>query len=493
MNIRDPKTLVSGEGLGLNAEAFDPNKWLEGRGNTNYKKSHKSFENVCEQIKKDVGDHITNTDVVNHELLELQHKAVIGDKQAMNHFILKIKTSLEKFKINSSNVEYPDFYDSLEQAIFQEIWGVSILYKWEKYPHSEAAVIRGTKLWIDINGKFEQQEEEFRDIEHVERVRRTFTLRTEDSIINSQNPELEIEREDGSRITMLQKPRSRTHYIMFRRFIVKNLSLENQAELGTIRKEDIPIFRALSKTMCNIGVVGRVRSAKSTFLKSLVLEREPHYIAAVMEKHFELGLSEAMPDRLIFEVQAKEGDLHIAMPRLLRMEHDYIIVGEIRSLETEGYLQATERGERGCLFTYHVTDVSDIAPQMTRHLLDSFPNRKYEYELERVARNTDIIITMGTDRDRRKKRVEAVTEIIWDNERKECIEKDLIRYSKAADKYFYSSEISRKLLLLMADESFEQTKLLISLLRDREKESPMTEYHDHNEEILEELLGKEHA
>ena len=216
-------------------------------------------------------------------------------------------------------------------------------------------------------------------------------------------------------ITMIQKPRGKENYVMFRRFVVKNMSLEEQANRGTILLDDVPLFRALARTMANTIFAGRVRSAKSTFMKTILRERNPSYVAAVMEKHFELNLSKQFKDRLIFEVQAKEGDLHHAMPRLLRMEHDYIVVGEIRSLETEGYLQACERGERGATSTYHLTSVENVVPQITRHILDEFSNRNFDNELQRVASNIDIVVTMSADRDRRRKRVIGVTEIIWDS------------------------------------------------------------------------------
>ncbi|WJV32198.1 ATPase, T2SS/T4P/T4SS family (plasmid) [Rossellomorea sp. AcN35-11] len=339
--------------LGLDAP-FDSSKWLsqtiEEKGLkqsrvTTYARK-KSFKHICKTVRDELkelivipdGQKVDSNDSKHIEWLDRQHKAVIGDEKAMNQFIYKITEVLRKHNIVSD--DYPTFYESLSEAIFHEIWGLSILYKWEKYPESEAAVIRGKQLWFDMDGKFVKQPEEFEDDAAVERVKRAFTLRSKDAVINDQTPELEIEREDGSRITMMQRPRSRETYIMFRRFVVKDISLAEQARLGTIPDRDIEIYRAFSRTMCNIVFAGRVRSAKTTFLKSMIRERDPEFVAAIMEKHFELRLTEHLKDRLVFEVQAKEGDLHNAMPRLLRMEHDYIIVGEIRSLETEGYLQA---------------------------------------------------------------------------------------------------------------------------------------------------------
>lgn len=500
--------------LGLDKE-FSSSAWLaETVAKQGLKLSHvttfarkRSFKDICQKVREQL-NHIIVDDVVEskknkedeseengiksaneNQWLERQHKAVIGDQQAMAYFITKINEVLQKENITTN--EFPNFYESLSEAIFHEVWGMSILHKWDTMPNSEAAVIRGRELWLDIEGKFVKQPEEFEDDEAVERIKRAFTLRIKDAVINEQTPELEIEREDGSRITMMQPPRSKENYIMFRRFVVTNMSLEEQASKETIPFDDIPFYRALSRTMVNTIYAGRVRSAKSTFMKSMLRERDPQYVAAVMEKHFELNLSKQLKDRLIFEVQAKEGDLHHALPRLLRMEHDYIVVGEIRSLETESYLQACERGERGASSTYHLTKVKNIVAQITRHILDVFPNRNFNNELERVANNIDIIITLTAERDRRKKKVIGVTEVIWDDAKRVVTTQDLIRYSPVTEQYYYSSNISKSLLMLMANESLEDTKIVLRHLKRKEAESPLSDYEKVEDSIIDSLLGDE--
>lgn len=480
--------------LGLDTP-FDPSDWLgktlEERGLNKQTKvttfaRKKSFQHICEVVKSELYEENEEDDSKSSTLLVHQHNAVIGDKQAMSRFTNQITEVLRKHNITSQ--DYPDFYESLAEAVFHEVWGVGILHKWENYPQSEACVIRGTELWIDIDGKFVKQKEQYDSEEDVERVKRAFLIRKKDAVLNEQKPEIEIEREDGSRITMIQKPRSRNDYVMFRRFIVQDLSLHEQAKRQTIPERDILIYQVLSRLMTNTVVAGPVRSAKTTFMKSLIRERNPTYVGAVMEKHFELGLSKHFKDRLFFEVQAEEGDLHKAMPRLLRMEHDYIVVGEIRSLETEGYLQSAERGERGNLTTYHLTNVENVVEQIARHVLDEFPTRNIDNEIARVAQNIDIVITMKSDRDRRRKRVVGVTEILWDEDSRTHSTQDLIRYSSVTQQYYYSSKISKGLLLNMAQESMEDAKTFMKLLVAREKESPMDNYLNLKDSVYEEIL-----
>jgi pilus assembly protein CpaF len=469
---------------------FDVAKWLS-EENADEKASkdigysylkEKQFKEICTIVKEEL-DRVIDIESENasnnSEWLERQHQAIIGDPTAISYFLAEIEKVLRNRNITSS--DFPKYFSTLAEAIFHEIWGLSVLAKWELFPESEACCIRGTQLWMDVNGKFEKQEEEFESLAVVERIKRAFVIRREDSVINRENPELEIEREDGSRITIIQPPRSRENYIMIRRFIVKKFTLHDQAERGTIPFEDIPIYRALSRTMPNMLVAGRVRSAKSTFMTTLIGERREEYVGAVLEKHFEVALTKHFPNRLFFELQAKEGDLHKAVPRLLRMEHDQIIIGEIRSLELEAYLTSMERGERGALSTYHLTDVEQVAEQLARHTLDEFPSRRFDIEVERIARNLDIIITMSADRDRRKKRVIGVTEIIWDAQNRRHYTQDLIRYSRLTDKYYYSANISKRLLNLLAEEDLEETKILYRLLKEREKVSPMHELTNHSE------------
>ncbi|WJV32197.1 hypothetical protein QTG56_22785 (plasmid) [Rossellomorea sp. AcN35-11] len=128
--------------------------------------------------------------------------------------------------------------------------------------------------------------------------------------------------------------------------------------------------------------------------------------------------------------------------------------------------------------------------QIARHILDEFPNRKFENELARVAQSIDLIITLKSDRDRRKKRVIGVTEVIWDEDNKKHLTNEIIRYSPVTKQYYYSSGISKELMLLMAEENMEETRKLINLLKKREEESPMSEYENLKDKVFDEIVGE---
>ena len=453
------------------------------------KRNISMFNDLCERIKVALQD-VINIDEnhekhSNTEWLERQHNAVIGHEPSVQYFIEEIQNVLRDRNITFK--EYPRHYKSLEEAIFHEVWGLSVLSKWENYPDSEAAVIEGINLWIDFGDGLELQEERFSSIDTVNRVKRAFINRKKDSVVK--DGMLEIEREDGSRITIVQPPTSRVEYIMFRRFTINTFTLEEQMARETIPIEDIPIYKALARTLPNMIIAGPVRSAKSTFLKTLVGERHKRLVHAVLEKAFELAFAKHFPGRLFYELRSKEGDLEKVFPTLLRMEHNSVIIGEIRSLEIEAYLEATERGERGALSTYHLTEDNRVVRQLTNHVLDVFPTRKYDVELERVATALDIIITMGTDHDRARKRVTGVSEVIWDDKTNTHRVQALIKYSELTGKYYYHNEISNRLLLLMAKQDIKETKILIKTLKARHKQSPLEDLKDYENDLLSTLLG----
>jgi pilus assembly protein CpaF len=453
------------------------------------KRNISMFHELCDRIKVALQDVINIDENLekhsNSEWLDRQHNAVIGHEPSVQYFIEEIQKVLRDRNITFK--DYPRHYGSLGEAIFHEVWGLSVLSKWENYPDSEAALIEDINLWIDFGDGLELQEERFSSIDTVKRVKRAFINRRKDSVVK--DGMLEIEREDGSRITIVQPPTSREEYIMFRRFTIDTFTLEEQMTRETIPIEDIPIYKALARTLPNMIIAGPVRSAKSTFLKTLVGERPKRLVHAVLEKAFELAFAKHFPGRLFYELRAKEGDLEKVFPTLLRMEHNSVIIGEIRSIEIEAFLEATERGERGALSTYHLTDVTRVVRQLTNHVLDVFPTRKYDVELERVATALDIIITMGTDHDRARKRVTGVAEVIWDDKTNTHHVQELIKYSELTKKYYYHNKISNRLLLLMAKQDIQETKTLIKTLKARHKISPLEDLKDYEGDFLSTLLG----
>ena len=81
-----------------------------------------------------------NTEV----LLERQKKAILGYASEVNYFKDKIR---EYIKSNSlENEAFPNWYEDLVDAIFQQNWGLAGLSSWMKLPDCESALLAVKRL-----------------------------------------------------------------------------------------------------------------------------------------------------------------------------------------------------------------------------------------------------------------------------------------------------------------------------------------------------------
>lgn len=430
-----------------------------------------AFKTIGMKVKEEINRRIQEMDKEEgDELLNRQEKAITGDPKEINYYINLIGSILEKQNLTSKS--FPSYYSSLEEAIFHEIYGLKLLQKWYNlFPDSEAAEFNGVEFRVEVNGELRLQEERLERVEDIYDIIRVFLMKYGQKF-NKENPILEVTMEDGSRVTVIGPPYHEVPVVTFRRFIVKNYSLEKQAELKTILKEDIPIFRSLARTYTNILLAGKVRSAKTTFLKTLFSTRDDRDNVILIEKNKELALRQSFPNYCgsIKEFVVEEGALHDIYPVILRKEHDVVLIGEVRSIEIEAALQACERGTRGLMTTFHLTNVLKVVQQLARLVLSAFPNFTQKSQEERIAEAFDIIITMDKKRHRNEKQVTSVSEVrLLDNGEVEV--NTFIKLE--GDRYVYSDNVSEELLNKMKDQDLLETEIFIQTLRRRTAESPL--------------------
>jgi pilus assembly protein CpaF len=442
----------------------------EEQATTTYERKQ-AFKTIGNVIKVEINNRIKEMDKdEGDELLERQEKAITGDPREIKYFINLIQGILEEKNLKSNS--FPNYYPSLEEAVFHEVYGLKLLQKWfNLFPNSEAAEFNGTEFRVEVDGKLELQEERLETIEEIYEIIRVFLMKYGQKF-NEENPILEVTMEDGSRVTVIGPPYHEVPVVTFRRFIVKTFSLEKQAELKTIAKEDLPIFRALARTYCNTVIAGKVRSAKTTFLKTLFSVRDKRDNVIVVEKNKELAFKHSFTDHKgsIKEFVVTEGELVDIYPVILRNEHDLVIIGEVRSSEIEAALHACERGTRGLMTTYHLTNVQKVIEQLARQVLVSYPTYTQKSQEERIAEAFDIIITMDKKRHSTQKQVTSVSEIRL-NEKGEIEVNTFIKL--VDDCYVYDDHVSEELLLKMNQEDPKETEIFMNVLKERATVSPM--------------------
>ncbi|HET7628046.1 MAG TPA: ATPase, T2SS/T4P/T4SS family [Bacillales bacterium] len=433
------------------------------------------FQEVCTKVKAHFEKLYDSNKVTNEELRErhaLEYQAMIGKAEAESVLTAEIEGYLRDENFLGVQ-DFPEFYETIAEACFHEIYRFGSFAKWRKYPDSPSGVIQGDEIWFLVDGKFQRQEERLRDQLHVHEIIRSFSLKHKGLRINENHPEAEFDMDDGTRVKVVVPPRSYRPTIIFRRFVIRRFSFEQQAKKNTIPLEDVSLYRLLAKLPLNTVVAGRVQSGKSTFLKTIYAEREPHLVAVLIETNPESFLKRDFPDRLVHDFYTSDGNIHQVIRDALRTDHDYIIVQEVRGIEAEGAIAGTERGTTGLLMSYHITNPKNTPKQLARHIIDEFPRRSEDREIKRIAEQLDLGITM-TSLKNNEKRVTSVYEMCYDEELEQAWINYLILYDAKTNTWTYNAGLSESLARKMRnlDESLYES--FIRLLKERARQHPIT-------------------
>lgn len=441
--------------------------------NKHLKFSHSlSFDKLIERVRKHFDDFFKDDSIDNEkkqEQLELYHLAVIGDKETELRLTNEIESYLRTINVN--NVPYPEYYRSLPEALFHEIFRFGILQKWYVMEDSPAAKFVGNEFWIERNDTFERQPERLPSEETIREFIQRFQAGQKNLKVNESNPYAEIALRDQTRVTIIVPPASYKPTLIFRKYIVSNLSFEKQAKLETIPVEDVNFYKVFSRLYLNTIIAGHIKSGKSTFLKTIYGAREPEKVAVLIEGTPETFLKQDFPDRLVHELYTQNQDINQTIRRALRLDHDYIIVQEVRGIEAEGAIAGTERGRTGLLMSYHITDPENTPMQLAQHIVDVYPNRNQFNEIKRISKALDIGITMESRKG--QKRVTSMYEIGLDDHNQPFINY-LIYFNPQTKKWEYNSNISDGLKKRIIDINPTLAKEFISHLEKREQVSPIS-------------------
>ncbi|WP_028550070.1 ATPase, T2SS/T4P/T4SS family [Paenibacillus sp. UNC451MF] len=481
-----------------------PHAVLPAVDHTPVKAGKTSFEQVCKTYKDLVGERFAGTmhrrdaDRLQADgtgadeaqaFVELENKAIIGVPETVSAIMEQIQSYVDQNGLYQ--VELPEYYVGLRpyareeqqcysditHAIFHEIYGFKALACWQKYPDSYAAQIIGTSIWIHHNGRHERMPFQFVSTQEVDKIIRALTRQREDAIVNLYNTTLEVDLYTGERVTLTVKPDVRHDVITFRRFLIGRVTVDDLADerRRTIPPEAAVLLKGISKTHCNMLVIGPPGTGKSTTLKALIAERADDYTGAIIEKHYELAASRDFPEKKLIERVTHENTFHHAMDQVLRFDVDYAIIGEVRRVEAEGAMLACERLLKGFGSTFHTWKPETVPSQFARLLCSLNPGVRYEEEEKRVADNIDILIVQTQDAGRSRKRIKSVMELRYNRMNGEISTHELLHWNESDDTWTYRNDLSERLRKEMRQIQPEWAEVTERALRRLAEASPIPE------------------
>lgn len=407
-----------------------------------------NFQQLIQQVKQLMNaDYEKLSDKEQNLEIEQQRQAIIGNQESKQTYLHKIKSILEH--LDTSNVSYYDFYGTLENAILQNIFGFSHFYKWEKYPESTDGIIQGKRLWFYI-GNDPIEQESLENDEVVEEIVRGILLRMKNVKLNENNPETEIDTENNWRIKIMIPPLVPETTIIFRKFIVGKYSFDEQARRKTIGEDAVNLFKIKARLMLNELLAGAVESGKSTLLTTNYAERDPSKVGILFEDTKESRLKDKFPNRLVYEIFTKNYPIHQAIKDAMRIRHDFMMFQEVRGYEADAAINGAERGARGLILNYHISNPANAPRQLANHITDVYPSRSEASQIRRIAEALDLGITMKTVENNRKIMTSLYEFYIGEDDQPYI--NYLMKYNFETKQWHYNANITDQLRYRMQEE-----------------------------------------
>ncbi len=439
---------------------------------------HTRFHILCEAVRKYFNEEWNNEASIAKKdasekmalLLERQKKAIIGYPIEVNFFKDKIKEYLKAN--NLLDESYPLWYLNLIDAIYHENWGLAGIAEWLNIPESSSAKIIGERIWFLINGKEKLMEQSISP-ERFEQLRQALLLKTP-KLRYDQNY-FEIYMHSGERIAIYcgDLVPELQHSMVFRKYVVKNYTFEEQALKGTIPKEALPLLKAFPKIGYNIALLGAVRTGKTTFLNTFLSHVDPSLEGLLIQTDPEILIHKILPDSPILSLLASGEKLPELKKNILRSDADYIVMAEARDGHSfDIVVEAANKGTMGCITCAHLSDPTDFCFEVANKIL-AVSGGKIDYHIVRTAKSYHYLFEFIQLKDKSKKRLKSIYEMRFDRQTFEISFHQICRYERNTDSWTFKYDVGEDKAIIGNDENAEAYSVFDSELKKLAAMYPM--------------------
>lgn len=413
-----------------------------------------SFPELCERIRQAFLLEWEDQREDLQSVMSLQKNAMIGHAKEVSYFKDKIRALVQNYGL--SDLEFPPWYPSLEEAVYHENWGYSALAEWfsAAYQESSSAKIIGDRIYFLESGRMVKKPQTITR-HRREQLIRTFLLLTPEERQDKEFHEVYLL--DGTRITIFGGSMTKTDQdvIIFRRYVVPVFSFEEQADRGTIPREAIPLFRAMVDLGYNVAFTGAVRTAKTTFLSTWQSYEALELEGVMVETDPEIPLHRLMPEAPIVQLLADHDRLRSIVKNLLRSDADYFVMAEARDgLALDTVVKIASKGTRRMKITFHTRDPLDFCYQVAAEIAKDLGGDVH-LAARAAARSFDYIFHFIQLKDKSRKRLHSIHELSYLPQEDRIQMIPLCRYDHSRDGWTFWDQVSQEKETAGREESEE--------------------------------------
>jgi len=264
--------------------------------------------------------------------------------------------------------------------------------------------------------------------------------------------------------------------MVFRKYVVFNYTLEEQARRKTIPEEAISLLKNLARVGFNVLFCGAVRTAKTTMLTTFQLLEDKSLEGVLIESNAEIPLHKLMPDAPVMQLVCDGEALSGITKQLMRSDGDYIICGEARDGNMLNLLvEIANRGTRHCKSTIHLTDVFDIAYDIANMIVNK-KGGNLEHTIIKVAKSFHYVFSFIQLADRSQKRLKGIHEIRYDYKTHRISIHQICRYELESDSWTFAYDIGEDKQAIAKEENFKAFLSFKNELKKLAEKFPMRNY-----------------
>jgi len=265
---------------------------------------------------------------------------------------------------------------------------------------TEIMVNSPSEIYIEVDGNVIKDDSvSFINDDHILRTIEKL-IEPSGAIIDSYNPIVDTNLDDGSRINAIIPPISKHPVITIRKFKKEIDDIDTLIGNGTLTPYMARFLKCCVEARLNILISGYGNSGKTTLLNILSnFIPETERIISI-EDVYELDLNNK---HIISLTSSKDNSMKDLVSNSIRMRPDRLIIGELKGDETLKVLQAMNTGNEGSLATIYAANSKDAINKLESLVYMDGKDLNLDAVRTYITNSIDIVVHIQKMRDGKKK------------------------------------------------------------------------------------------